>query len=118
MSLSSFGIAIRKDRSMYGTVAHARVKSGKLEEVIALGEEWERERGPKVAGAVATYWFQSDNDPDQISIVAIFSDRETYHANAADPAQDAWYQKLKPLIDGDTTWTDGAVIMSGTYNVS
>lgn len=101
---------------MYGTVARAKVKGGKLPKVLELGESWKRERGPNVAGAIASYWFQSDNDPDEITIVAIFRDRESYHANANDPEQDAWYQQLRPLLDGDTTWNDGTIVLSGMYN--
>lgn len=101
---------------MYGTVARARIKDGTLAEVLALGEQWNTERGPQVPGAIASYWFQSDSDPNEITIVAIFRDRETYHANANDPAQDAWYQRLRPLLDGETTWNDGTIVLSSMYN--
>jgi quinol monooxygenase YgiN len=101
---------------MYGTIGQAHIEDGKLSEVLALGETWNRERGPKVPGAIAAYWFQSDGDPNLMTIVAIFRDRETYHANANDPGQDAWYQQLRPLLASDTTWNDGEVVFAGMFN--
>jgi quinol monooxygenase YgiN len=101
---------------MYGTTGRAKIQSGKLPEVLALGEQWKAELGPQVPGAIATYWFQSDNDPNELTVVAVFRDRETYHANANSKAQDAWYQQLRPLLDGDPTWNDGTVVLSGIYN--
>lgn len=101
---------------MYGTIGQSRIKTGKLPQVLALGETWKQERGPHVPGAIASYWFQADSDANLITIVAIFKDRETYHANANDPAQDAWYEQLRPLMDGDPTWNDGTVVLSEMYN--
>jgi quinol monooxygenase YgiN len=101
---------------MYGTIGQARVKDGKLADALALEETWARERGPQVPGAIAGYLFQSDADPNLITIVAIFRDRDTYHANAADPGQDAWYQQLRSLLASDTTWNDGEVVFSAMFN--
>lgn len=42
---------------MFGTVAHARVRPGHEQALISLMEEWNRERKPKVKGALAGYLF-------------------------------------------------------------
>ena len=101
---------------MYGTIGQARIKDGKLAEVVEMEKTWLRERGPHVPGAIATYMFQSDNDPSMISVVALFRDRETYRANANDPDQDAWYQQLRAALTGDIVWHDGEVVVSGMLN--
>ncbi len=40
----------------------------------------------------------------------LFDSREHYEANAADPAQDAWYRELVTLVEADPTWADGDVL--------
>ena len=39
-----------------------------------------------------------------------FEDRETYHANAQSPEQDARYRKLLDLLEGEPEWHDGEVL--------
>ena len=94
----------------YGTMYRMRPKPGAEPQVTALLEEWERERKPKVRGAIGGYVFRPDNAPDQLVGVAIFRDRESYRANAADPDQDAWYQRLRALLEADPEWEDGVIL--------
>ena len=42
-------------------------------------------------------------------MVAVFESKETYEANANDPAQDAWYRKFRALLTADPEWNDGEV---------
>ena len=95
---------------MYGTMARMRVKPGKAEELRALGETWSRERKPKVAGAVASYMLIPDSSPNELVLLAVFQDQATYRANAADPEQDRWYQRIRALLEADPVWTDGEIV--------
>lgn len=95
---------------MFGTVAHAHVKPGHEQAVMSLMEEWNRERKPKVKGALASYLFRSEKDPNEMIMVAVFQDRDSYYANAADPAQDRWYRRLREHLAEDPVWEDGEII--------
>ena len=100
---------------MYGSVYRIRPKAGKEQEIIGLMEEWERERRPKVKGAVGGMMFKLDNGG--LMGVAVFDSRESYRANAGDPEQDAFYQRWRALMDADPEWNDGEVI-SGWGSIS
>ncbi|TMG08869.1 MAG: hypothetical protein E6I02_02340 [Chloroflexi bacterium] len=100
---------------MYGSVYRIRPKAGKEQEIIGLMEEWERERRPKVKGAVGGMMFKLDNGG--LMGVAVFDSKESYRANAADPEQDAFYQRWRALMDADPEWNDGEVI-SGWGSIS
>ncbi len=95
---------------MFGTVAHARIKPGHAQAVMSLMEEWRRERKPKVKGALGGYLLRSEKDPNQMVMVAVFQDRDSYHANAADPERDRWYRQLREHLAEDPAWEDGEII--------
>lgn len=97
---------------MYGTVARMRTKPGGLEEIRALSESWGREDAPDVAGFVASYVFQGDQDPNECWLVAIFEDRDSYTANAGRPEQDAWYRQIREHLEEDPVWHDGEIVYS------
>ncbi len=94
---------------MYGTVARMRVKPGQNQALLGMLEEWNRERRPKVKGAQTGYILFPDSDPNQAIMMAVFDDKDTYKANAADPDQDKWFRRLMELLDGDPEWTDGEI---------
>jgi predicted ester cyclase/quinol monooxygenase YgiN len=89
-----------------------RPKPGRQEEVIRLFEEWGRDRGPRVPGALGGYVMRPLNRPDELIAVPIFADRATYEANANDPEQDAWYRRLRELLEEDPIWEDGEYVVS------
>jgi len=95
---------------MYGTIFRMKVKSGKERELLATFEEWERERKPKVAGAIVSLMLKSDNVRGEFWGVAVFRDKESYMANARDPEQDKWYRQLRLLLQSDPEWNDGEYI--------
>jgi quinol monooxygenase YgiN len=97
---------------MYGTVARMRVKKGELEQLTKAMETWSAERKPTVEGAVGTYVYKLDNDPNEIIVVAVFKDKKTYTANADDPAQDEWYQQIRAHLEADPEWNDGEIVYS------
>jgi quinol monooxygenase YgiN len=97
---------------MYGTVATMRVKPGSEPALVALMDEWVRDRKPHIEGSVGGYVLRPDDHPDVAILVAIFKDRATYRANANDPEQDRWYKRLREHLEADPTWTDGEIIQT------
>jgi hypothetical protein len=95
---------------MYGTVFRMRAKAGREPEVRALFDEWWRERAPAVRGAQAGYVFQPEGSPGEWIGVVVFADRESYRANAEDPAQDRWYRRLREALEADPAWEDGPIV--------
>jgi quinol monooxygenase YgiN len=94
----------------YGTIYRMRIKPGAEAELVALLEEWERERKPKVPGAIGGYLFKPDNRAGELVGVAVFRDQESFRANASDPGQDAWYRRLRGHLDADPEWEDGVIL--------
>ena len=70
-------------------------------------QEWNVERKPKVKGALSSYLFELDSDPQDWILVALFEDKESYEANADDPEQDKWFRQLMEHLDGEPQWHDG-----------
>ena len=98
------------DVAGYGTIYRMRVKPGAEAEVVALLDEWERERKPKARGAVGGYLFKPDRRAGELIGVAVFRDRESYRANGEDPEQDAWYRRLREHLEADPEWEDGSIL--------
>ena len=92
---------------MYGTVAVFRAKPGVEERLRQLMEEFP---GDEVPGFIAEYVYRSDADPNTFYIAAIFRDRETYVANAKDPAQHERYLQFRELLVSDPEWHDGEIV--------
>ena len=97
---------------MYGTVGRIRIKAGSEKTVIDEMKAWERERKPKVDGAVGALLYKSDDDPQNLTIAIVFRDQKTYMANADDPEQDKWFQRIAKHFDGEPSWFDGEIIYS------
>jgi quinol monooxygenase YgiN len=91
---------------MYGTVAKTVVKPENREKLRELVERQMAER--EVPGYVTSYML-FENDSDVAWMFAIFQDRATYEANAADPAMDAQYQEYSALMEGVPEWHDGEI---------
>ena len=68
---------------MYGTVAHMKVKPGQVDAFIAFANESVNQRRPK--GYLGEYVYQLDSNPNEVMLVVLFQDKESYHANANDP---------------------------------
>lgn len=95
---------------MYGTVARLKPKADKHEELKKILREWDEDSKPQVEGAIGSYVYQLDKDPDQWVMAVLFENRETYAKNADDPKTDAWYRKMRELLEEDPIWDDGEVI--------
>jgi hypothetical protein len=53
-----------------------------------------------------------DSDPNEIMLVVLFQDKESYLANANDPEMNKEYEAYRALLDADPVWNDGEVIHS------
>jgi quinol monooxygenase YgiN len=92
---------------MYGTVAQMRVKAGHQDDLIKLIGEWNAERAPKISGAVSGYMVRLDSDPQDMMMIGIFESKESFQANANDPVQDQWFQRIMEHLESETKWHDG-----------
>lgn len=98
---------------MFGTIMRLKAKPGSAQALIDLMDEWVVERGPST-GQVGSHLFKLENTEDEYMAVAIFRDRETYYANAADPETDRRYRALLELLTTEPEWNDGEVIEPST----
>lgn len=96
---------------MYGTVARMKVIPGHEDEIRRISDEWAEAAGP-ARGEVAEYVYKLDNSPNEFMIVAVFTDRDSYVRNAADPETDKWYRQLREHLEEDPAWNDGEIIQS------
>jgi len=91
---------------MYGTIAKLKVKPGALEEIRKM------ETGRQPEGYIGSYVFQSDQDANELWLVAIFEDKETYLANADSPEQNQEYRSMRQFLWSDPEWHDGAIVFA------
>jgi heme-degrading monooxygenase HmoA len=92
---------------MYGTVARMRLKSGAEEALRALLEEYGTLTLP---GAIATYLYRMDADPQEYYLTVVWQSKAFYIANATSPEQHARHLKMIDLLDGAPEWHDGEII--------
>ena len=93
---------------MYGTVAKLTFRSGAREDALRhLTQRYEHERLP---GAVASYAYQTDADPDVWYLAVMFDGKESYWANARSPEQNSRFTELRALLATDPEWHDGEVV--------
>jgi len=93
---------------MYGTIARFRLKAD------IDKEEFKRKMdsfdSALIEGWIADYIFQSDIDPDECFLVAIFKDKESYQKNADDPKQHERYLIFRSFLVDDPQWNDGMIV--------
>ena len=94
---------------MYGTLATLDIDPSKLDAMRALMKEWNEGQGSADIGYVGGYILQTDADKSVVKMIAVFEDETQYRANGARPEQDAWYQKVRALLNSDPIWEDGSV---------
>lgn len=97
---------------MYGTIFRMKVESGKERELLAAFEKWEKERKPKVPGAIASLVLKADKATGEFFGVAVFKNKDSYMANANDSEQDKWYKQMRSLLQSDPEWNDGEYVLS------
>jgi hypothetical protein len=90
---------------MYGTCARMVVKQ---ENRDALRTVMSEEAPRDIEGYVGSYVL-TENDSDNVWLLAIFEDRATYDANADDPRQHESYVKYRALLEEEPEWHDGEI---------
>jgi quinol monooxygenase YgiN len=93
--------------SMYGTVAHCRIKPGAEAQLLAELREFEQAHVP---GTVATLVYRMDADGRECYIAVAFSDKEAYLANARSEEQDQRYHQMLRWLEGPPEWHDGEIV--------
>jgi len=91
---------------MFVTVYSYRAKAGQEQAVIALYDEWERDRLPKIKGFVSAELLRDLRDSRSFISIARFESAETANAVADTPEQDAWYRRLVSLTEQEPVFTD------------
>jgi hypothetical protein len=93
---------------MYGTIARFRLKSDvDREEFKTKMDSFD---SSVIEGWLADYIYQSDIDPDEFFLVAVFKDKETYQKNADDPKQHERYLIFRSFLVDDPQWNDGMIV--------
>jgi quinol monooxygenase YgiN len=95
---------------VFGTVGRMKVKPGKMDELIKLMDQDQRD----IDGAIGYYVYKLEGKENEVILAVVFRDKESYFKNADDPAQDEMYRKTVALLDGTPTWEDGEIIASQT----
>ncbi len=91
---------------MFGTIGHARLKSGRQSQLEALNREWLQTIRPKIPGEVVQLIGYRDGQPEELVFVALVQDKATYQQLAAMPEQDAWFHRMAEHVDGEVRWED------------
>ena len=84
-----------------------KARPGERQVVINHFNDWLSDRRPDAGGFIRVVLCSNVSDPDEFMAYAMFADRETYDANSSDPAQDAWFEKLRSHLVADPEWFDG-----------
>ena len=92
---------------MYGTIAKMKVKKGQVEDFRNAMEEIDED---DAKGYVATYLFQMDSNPDEIQMIAIFKDEESYRKNAEKEDTHQNYLTMMEYLEAEPEWQDGKVV--------
>jgi hypothetical protein len=95
-----------KEATMFGTIGHARLKSGRQSQLETLNQEWQQTIRPKIPGDVVQLTGHRDGQPEDMVFVALVQDKATYQQLAAMPEQDAWYRRMTEQLEGDVRWED------------
>src|SRR3954451_16542591 len=92
--------------SMFGTIGHGKMKPGNEAKMQELMDDWKANIRPKIPGGfLNTAGFKAGSTSDMV-FVALAQDEATYRGLANLPEQDAWFQKMSEMVDGDITWED------------
>jgi quinol monooxygenase YgiN len=90
---------------MFVTVCVYRARVGEEDAVIALHEDWERNRRPKASGYLSGELLNDIHDPRVFITIARFESRAAALMAAEDPEQIAWHRRLASLAETEPTLT-------------
>jgi hypothetical protein len=94
---------------MFGTIAIMKPRKGKEDAVSDMFEQWWDVRRPKVKGAIASTVYRNPKNAEELMMALVFDTRENYEANAADPEQIEWYQRLLVLLEDLPRYIDSEI---------
>jgi quinol monooxygenase YgiN len=100
---------IRKEATMYGTVARMKVKPGAIEALKRLAED---ESDGKIKGYRGQYVYQMDENPNEIYLAVMFDSKESYFANADSPEQNERFEEMMKYLAKEPEWHDGEIIFA------
>ena len=89
---------------MYGTVGRAHVKPENRDRLL---EVMMKPEYADVPGYRSAFLMFPENREDEVVIVAVFQDRESYFKNADDPVQHQRYLEYRALMEDEPEWSDG-----------
>ena len=95
---------------MFGTVAILKPKSGKEADVVRHFDTWWQQRAGKVPGALGGEVRRNAANPAELIVTVSFDSEGAYRSNANDPQQDAWFQDLLAMLEGEPRWIDGEIL--------
>ena len=91
---------------MFGTVGRAHIKPENRDKLRAAFDRQEADQAA-VPGYVTSYVMFPENRQDEVLLVAMFQDRDSYYRNADDPAQHQRYLEYRALMEDEPEWSDG-----------
>jgi len=94
---------------MFGTIARAKIKPENRAAFEDVMRKQMADEAP-IDGFVAGYTMWPEKVDDEVMLVAIFRDRDSYMRNADDPGQDARYREMRALLESDPEWMDGEFV--------
>lgn len=83
---------------MFVTVSIYRAKAGEEDAIIALHEDWQRQR-PRAKGYLSGDLLRSVKESREFIAILRFESQEAAHALANDSRQEAWYRRLISLTE-------------------
>ncbi len=95
---------------MYGTIARMRLLPGAEEMFRAY---WEALKDNSIPGWVSTTVTHAADDPDEIWLMVLFEDKESYLRNSESKNQDARYSRMRGCLRDDPEWNDIELISKG-----
>jgi quinol monooxygenase YgiN len=91
---------------MFGTIARAKIKPANRSAFEEIMRRQMADTEP-MDGFLIGYTMWPEKIDDEVMLVAIFEDRDSYMRNADAPEQDARYREMRALLESDPEWTDG-----------
>ncbi|MBV9100277.1 MAG: hypothetical protein JOZ46_07930 [Candidatus Dormibacteraeota bacterium] len=88
---------------MYGTIMRARVKPDRKDEYVKAMTDMAPD--PSV-GFVGVQIGWEDKDPNNLVLVVVFKDRDSYVRNAEAAETDEMYRKQLEYLEGEPEWID------------
>ena len=88
-----------REAVMFVVVSTYRAKVGEEDAIIALHEDWQRSRGPKAKAHLSWELLRKVGSPREFIAIARYASEELAQAAVGEIARDAWYDRLKSLVD-------------------